>query len=65
MILSGRAVPLQVQAAVEHKAVLSREEAIAELKLRGLLEGIIDLLQPVEYVLEGPDPYDDDDAIDQ
>jgi hypothetical protein len=64
MILLGRAVPLQVKATVEHKAVLSREEAIAELNQRGLPVGIIDLLDPVEYVLDGPDPYDDDDATD-
>jgi hypothetical protein len=64
MILLGRAVPLQVNATVAHKTILSREEAIAELKLRGLPDEIVEMLQPVEYVLDGPDPYGDDDAID-
>jgi hypothetical protein len=64
MILLGRALPLQVNATVAHKTILSREEAIAELKLRGLPDEIIEMLQPVEYVLDGPDPYGDDDAID-
>jgi hypothetical protein len=61
MILLGRGLPLRVNATVTHKAILTREEAIAELKLRGLSDQIIDLLQPDEYVLEGPDPYCDDD----
>jgi hypothetical protein len=64
MILLGRALPLQVNATVAHKTILSREEAIAELKLLGLPYEIIEMLQPVEYVLDGPDPYGDDDAID-
>ncbi len=65
IILLGRALPLRVNATtVTHKAILTREEAIAELKLRGLSDQIIDLLQPVEYVLDEPDPYGDDDAID-
>jgi hypothetical protein len=64
MILLGRALPIQVNATVAHKAILSREEAIAELKLRGLPDELIEMLKPVEYLLEGPDPYGDDDAID-
>jgi hypothetical protein len=64
MILLGRALPHQVNATVARKTILSREEAIAELKLRGLPDEIIEMLQPVEYMLDGPDPYGDDDAID-
>jgi len=64
MIVLGRALPIQVNATVAHKTILSREEAIAELKQRGLADKIIEMLKPVEYVLDEPDPYGDDDAID-
>jgi hypothetical protein len=64
LALLGRGLPLYLHAQVSHKPILTREEAIAESKQRGLPEGIIDLLEPVEYVLEGPDPYGNDDAND-
>jgi hypothetical protein len=34
------------------------------LKLHGLPAAIIDQLWPVEYQLDGPDPYGDGDLID-
>jgi hypothetical protein len=64
LALVGRILPLQVQADVSHKPVLTREEAIAALKLHGLPAELIDQLWPIEYALEGPDPYGGDDLID-
>jgi hypothetical protein len=61
LALLGRAVPLQVQANVAHNPILTREEAIAELKLHGLPAELIDQLRPIEYALDGPDPYGGDD----
>jgi hypothetical protein len=61
LALLGRALPLQVQANVAHNPILTREEAIAELKLHGLPAELIDQLRPIEYVLDGPDPYGGDD----
>jgi hypothetical protein len=61
LALLGRALPLQVQADVRNKLILTLEEAKAALKVHGLPAELIDQLRPIEYALEGPDPYGGDD----
>jgi hypothetical protein len=62
LALVGRGLPVHVNAAVTHKPVMTLDEAVAELKARGLPSQLIDYLRSVDDGLgedDEPDPYDD------
>jgi hypothetical protein len=62
LALFGRALPVQVNARVTHKSMMTLDEVAAELKARGLPPQLIEHLRSVDDELgedDEPDPYDD------
>jgi hypothetical protein len=62
LALIGRALPVQVNARVTHKPMMTLDEVAAELKARGLPPQLIEYLRSVDDELgedDEPDPYDD------
>jgi hypothetical protein len=62
LALFGRALPVQVQAKVTPKPMMTLDEVAAELKARGLPPQLIEYLRSVDDELgedDEPDPYDD------
>jgi hypothetical protein len=61
-VLLRAVLPVHINAAVTHKPVMTLDEAVAELKARGLPSQLIDYLRSVDDGLgedDEPDPYDD------
>ena len=62
LVMIGRSLPVHVNATVTHKPVMTLDEAVAELKARGLPAQLIEYFRPVDDELgedDEPDPYDD------
>jgi hypothetical protein len=62
LALFGRALPVHISATVTHKPVMTLDEAVAELKARGLPAQLIEYFRPLDGELgedDEPNPYDD------
>jgi hypothetical protein len=62
LVMIGRGLPVHVNATVTHKPAMTLDEAVAELKARGLPAQLIEYFRPVDDELgedDEPDPYDD------
>jgi hypothetical protein len=62
LAMIGRGLPVHINANVTHKPVMTLDEAVAEMKARGLPPQLIEYLRQVDDELgedDEPDPYDD------